>query len=117
MPTDERKRGIRRDLGLAAALVAVGLVMSGLSLAELVARERQDMAQATPGTPPLKGTPAPENNEPAESKPGGTRPTTPPPEPARPDPQAEKEGVRPVLPPAPAEKMAPPIKEPPIKDK
>jgi hypothetical protein len=114
---DERKRGIRRDLGLAAALIAVGLVVSGLSLAELVARERKDVAQATPGTPPLRGTPAPENNIPAESKPGGVRPTTPPPEPARPDPQAEKRGARPVLPPAPAEKMAPPIKEPRINDK
>ena len=117
MPMDERKRGIRRDLGLAAALIAVGLVVSGLSLAELVARERKDMAQATPGTPPLRGTPAPENNKPAESKPGGTRPTTPPPEPARPDPQAETRGARPVLPPAPAEKMAPPIKETKINDK
>ena len=117
MPMDERKRGIQRDLGLAAALIAVGLVVSGLSLAELVARERKDMAQATPGTPPLRGTPAPENNKPAESKPGGTRPTTPPPEPARPDPQAETRGARPVLPPAPAEKMAPPIKETKINDK
>ena len=116
MPMDVRKRGIRRDLGLAAALIAVGLVVSGLSLAELLARERQDMAQATPKAPP-RGTPAPENNKPAESKPGGTRPTTPPPEPARPDPQAEKRGARPVLPPAPAEKIAPPIKEPPINDK
>ena len=44
--------------------------------------------------------------------PGGTRPTTPAPEPARPDSQAQTEGAaRPALPPAPAEKMAPPIKD------
>ena len=111
MATDKRKRGIGRDLALAAALIAAGLIMSGLSLTELLARNPQRMVQATPGTPPLQGTPAPENNKaPAESKPGGTRPTTPAPEPARPDPQAEKQGKQPALPPAPAEKMAPPIK-------
>ena len=67
------------------------------------------MAQATQ---PLQGTPAPDDQSktPAESKPGGERPTTPPPEPARPDPQTQ--GVaKPALPPAPAEKIAPPIKE------
>jgi hypothetical protein len=66
----------------------------------------------TPGTPPLKGTPAPDdNNKPAESKPGGTRPTDPAPEPAHPAPEAEKKGAKQALPPAPAEKIAPPIKE------
>jgi hypothetical protein len=84
--------------------------MSGLSLAALMARDRHEMAQATRGTPPLQGTPAPaDSNKPAESKPGGTRPTTPAPEPAHPDPQAQKEGAQQALPPAPAEKMAPPI--------
>jgi hypothetical protein len=107
MPTNERKRGIRRDLGLAAVLIATGLVISGLSAADLLANRPQRFAE---GTPPLQGTPAPENtNKPAESKPGGTRPTTPAPEPARPDPQAQKEGAKPALPPAPAEKVAPPI--------
>ena len=66
----------------------------------------------TSGTPPLKGTPAPgDNNKPAEAKPGGTRPTDPAPEPANPGPQAEKKGAKQVLPPAPAEKIAPPIKQ------
>lgn len=84
--------------------------MSGLSLADIVARGPQYLAENTPGTPPLQGTPAPsESSKPAESKPGGTRPTTPAPEPARPDPQAQKEGAKPALPPAPAEKVAPPI--------
>jgi hypothetical protein len=117
MPTDEQ-REIRRDKGLAAALIAAGTLMAGISLAMLIVREPERMAQAvqgttqgmTPGTPPLQGTPAPESsNTPAESKPGGTRPTTPAPEPAHPNPQAQNEGVKPALPPAPAEKMAPPI--------
>jgi hypothetical protein len=109
MPTDERKTSIKRHLALAAALVAAGFVMSGLSLAEIVARP-QHLAENTPGTPPLQATPAPaQSSKPAESKPGGTRPTTPAPQPARPDPQAQKEGVKPALPPAPAEKVAPPI--------
>jgi hypothetical protein len=117
MPMDEEKREIRRDKGLAAVLLAAGVLMAGISLAMLIAREPQHMAQVTPGTPPLQGTPAPEtSNKPAESKPGGTRPTTPAPEPAHPDPQAQREGVKPALPPAPAEKMAPPI-NPPAKDK
>ena len=118
MPTDEQKREIRRDMRLAAVLIAAGTLIAGVSLATLIAREPDHMAQATqettqettPGTPPLQGTPATENsNEPAESKPGGTRPTTPAPEPAHPDPQAQSEGAKPALPLAPAEKMAPPL--------
>ena len=114
MSTDEQMREIRRDKGLAAVLLAAGTLMAGISLATLIVHdpERQtQLAEATtPGTPPLQGTPAPATNDkPAESKPGGTRPTTPAPEPARPDSQAQSEGVKPALPPAPAEKMAPPI--------
>lgn len=114
MPVDEQKQDIGRDRGLAAVLIAAGTLIAGISLATLVARDPQQMAQAVqgtnPGTPPLQGTPAPaESHKPAESKPGGTRPTTPAPEPAQPDPQAQNEGVKPALPPAPAEKMAPPI--------
>ena len=94
-------------------LIAAGTLMAGISLATLIANDPQRMAEAqgvTPGTPPLQGTPAPDNsNKPAESKPGGTRPTTPAPEPAQPDPKAQSEGAKPALPPAPAEKMAPPI--------
>jgi hypothetical protein len=96
------------DVLLAAMLVVAGLVTSGLSLAEIKAREGQQLAQATP---PLQGTPAPaESSTPAESKPGGTRPTTPAPEPARPDQEAQKEGAKAALPPAPAEKVAPAMK-------
>ena len=110
----DRKR-IRRDLWLATMLVTAGLVTVGLSLAELRAQNRMHMAQAT-GTPgqPLQATPSPTSsptNTPAELMPGGTRPTTPAPEPAQPSAEAQKEGAKPALPPAPAEKMAPPIKD------
>jgi hypothetical protein len=109
MPADERERAYRKDLLLASALVAAGLVLSGLSLVQLVSRNPQ-LAQATQ---PLQSspTPNPQNSAPAESKPGGERPTTPAPEPARPDIQAQKSGAAPALPPAPAEKTAPPIRE------
>ncbi|HET6839365.1 MAG TPA: hypothetical protein VFH41_06470, partial [Bradyrhizobium sp.] len=73
---------------LASAMVAVGLTISVLSLIELLAREPQHIAQATQ---PLQSSPASEAQEklPAESKPGGVRPTTPAPEPARPDEEAQ----------------------------
>ena len=92
---------------LASALVAAGLAVSGVSLMQIAARNPQ-MAQATP---PLQSSPPPADQDkpPAESKPGGERPTTPAPEPARPDAEAQKAGARPALPPAPAEKTAPPI--------
>jgi hypothetical protein len=115
MPPDDLKRSVRSDLWLATMLFAAGLVTIGFSLAELRAESRTQMAQAT-GTPgqPLQATPNPSptpSNTPAESTPGGTRPTNPAPEPARPSAEAQKEGAKPVLPPAPAEKMAPPIPE------
>jgi hypothetical protein len=107
MADDDKNIG-KSDYWLAAALIAAGLVTSALSLAEIKAQGRQQVAQATQ---PLQGTPAPDNKEPAEAKPGGTRPTTPAPEPARPDQQAQQEGAKPALPPAPAEKVAPPMKD------
>jgi hypothetical protein len=106
MNPDQRKRAYRIDMLLASAMVAVGLGISGVAVTELSAGDRQ-VAQATQ---PLQSSPstAP-NNAPAESKPGGARPTTPAPEPATPDAQAQKDGAQPVLPPAPAEKVAEPI--------
>jgi hypothetical protein len=94
---------------LASALIVAGFAISGLSLLQIAVGDRQ-LAQATQ---PLQSspTPPPRNNAPAESKPGGDRPTTPAPEPARPDLQTQKEGAKPALPPAPAEKMAPPIQQ------
>jgi len=103
---------LRKELLVAAALVGAGLVMSALSLTEIRATHPQVAGgQVAQGTPPLQSSPPSKNDAPAESKPGGTRPTTPAPEPARPDVEAQKEGAKPALPPAPAEKMAPPIKD------
>jgi hypothetical protein len=87
-------------------LIAAGIAISTLSLTQVEARDRVRLAQATP-TPQT----SPSVEKPAESKPGGTRPTTPAPEPAQPNPAAQNEGAKPVLPPAPAEKVAPPIQE------
>ena len=110
MPADARKSAYRRELLLAASLVAAGVVISGLSLAEIKATNSAQLAQAT--QPLQSSPPEPQRNDaPAESKPGGDRPTTPAPEPARPDAEAQKSGAQPALPPAPAEKTAPPIKE------
>jgi hypothetical protein len=108
--TDNRKRTLRRDLVFASVMLVTGVAMSAFSLAEIAASHPQQLAQ---GTPPLQGTPAPSdsNKAPADSKPGGERPTTPAPEPARPDAKAQQEGAQPALPPAPAEKTAAPIKE------
>jgi hypothetical protein len=109
------KRAIGQQFGLAALLLIAGLAIAGFSLAEIHAQNQTQTAQAT-GTPgqPLQATPAPSpttSSPPAESKPGGQRPTTPAPEPATPDAQAQQQGAKPALPPAPAEKMAPPIPE------
>src|SRR5215831_9658827 len=112
MAQQETQR-LRRDLTIASLLFATGVVVCALSLMQIRAENRfrvaQEMAQATQ---PLQGTPAPgdQTRTPAESKPGGDRPTTPPPEPARPDPQTQG-AAKPALPQAPAEKMAPTIKE------
>lgn len=114
MPASERndnarKRNARQDLAIATVIVAVGMVMSGVSLLQL-AQGNAEIAQVNPPqTSPV--TPADRRDGPAEAKPGGTRPTTPAPEPARPDADARKAGAQPALPPAPAEKVAPPIQE------
>jgi len=92
-------------------MALAAILVSGVSSAPLRAQNQQ-LSADTPGTPPLKGTPAPDdNNKPAEAKPGGTRPTDPAPEPATPSAEAERKGAKQALPPAPAEKIAPPIKE------
>ena len=106
--TGNDKPRLKRDLMIACSLFAAGVVVSGLSLAQIRAESRTQMAQATP---PLQGTPSDDQNKPAEAKPGGDRPTTPAPEPARPEPQTQGVATKPALPAAPAEKIAPPIKE------
>jgi hypothetical protein len=107
MSPDVGKRTYTKDMLLASAMVVAGLALCGASLAQLRA-ENPQMAQATQ---PLQSSPAPQPNQPAESKPGGERPTTPAPEPARPDTEAQKAGAPSALPPAPAEKTAAPIKD------
>jgi hypothetical protein len=110
MPLNDRKRIYRRDMLLASAMLVAGLLLCALSISQI---------KATPGNPrvaqatqPLQSSPAPaETTPPAEAKPGGERPTTPAPQPARPDAEAQKAGATAVLPPAPAEKTAPPIKD------
>jgi hypothetical protein len=108
MNPNPRNRASRRDFLLASLLVTAGLVLSGLSLIEL-AKGNVHMAQATQ---PLQASPpAAPNGEPAESKPGGARPTTPAPEPAQPNAAAQTTGAASALPLAPAEKIAPPIQQ------
>ena len=103
MASINSKRTLRRDLLLAAGLFGLGALVAIISLTEIKAGHLDQMAQATPSPEP--------SAKPAESKPGGTRPTTPAPEPARPEPAAQQEGAKPALPPAPAEKVAPPMEK------
>jgi hypothetical protein len=107
MATD-KQRSYRKDILIASTLFVGGLVISCASLAQIAARESRELAQATQ---PLQSSPPEPQTRPAESKPGGERPTTPAPEPARPDAEAQKAGAQPALPPAPAEKTAPPVQQ------
>ena len=110
MRSDEQNRVGKGDWLIAAALIAAGTAISALSLAEIRANQPPaQLAQATQPTP--SSPPDAQKDVPAESKPGGTRPTTPAPEPARPDTDAQKAGAQPALPPAPAEKTGTPIKD------
>ncbi len=106
MTFSERRRVDRRDFVIATLVIALGLTVTGVSLLQLTSqREPQQFAQVRKDQSGQgDGT-----NAPAESKPGGVRPTTPPPQPARPDADAQNKGAKPALPPAPAEKSAPPI--------
>src|SRR5712671_3971769 len=110
MAPDDRKRSYRRDMLLAGVMVVAGFAMSGISATQLLHTRHQEMAQATQ---PLQSTPGAETkpSAPAEPATTGARPNDIPPEPARPDPNAQKAGATPALPPAPAEKTAAPIKE------
>lgn len=110
MPAGERKLSSKSEWLIAATLIAAGTAMVAASIVEIKANQpQQQLAQATQPTPSLP--PEAQKDIPADSKPGGERPTTPAPEPARPDPGAQKAGAQPALPPAPAEKTAPPIRE------
>ncbi|MGB3045869.1 MAG: hypothetical protein WBB98_22050 [Xanthobacteraceae bacterium] len=106
MIASQKQRIARRDFVLAAMAIAAGLTVTGAAMLQLTVRnEPQHFAQAQTTQPDQSD----KTNAPAESKPGGTRPTTPPPQPARPDADAQNKGAKPALPPAPAEKSAPPV--------
>jgi hypothetical protein len=110
MSPDEKRQANRIDLVFSALLIAGGLALSGMSLRQLAASGQIQLAQTTQPSESSPSVPAGKSDGPAESTPGGTRPTTPAPEPARPDADAQKAGAKPALPPAPAEKMGEPIK-------
>jgi len=105
----QKNSAFRLDLVLAAIMVATGLAFAGLGW--LQSSARKEIAQATVPNSETPQAPAGKADGPAESKPGGTRPTTPPPEPARPDEQQRKAGQTPALPPAPAEKIGEPVRK------
>lgn len=114
-PRNEERRtahGLNhRERTIGTALLVLGLAIAGGALMK-VPHEQFHMAQASSDTP----------SGPADAKPGGTRPTTPAPEPAQPQAApGQTTGSAPLtsqdrppevgkpLPPAPAEKVAPPI--------
>lgn len=113
MTPNQKKNAARLDYILAGTMVAMGLLMAGLSLTQLSARNSRVAQVTQPVTPDSAAPqiPAGKDSGPAESTPGGTRPTTPAPEPARPDADAQKAGSVPALPAAPAEKMGEPVQK------
>lgn len=100
---------LRKQLVLAAlALVAVSGMSTSATARLTLTPPPARLAQATP---PLQSTPGAESKPAAPSEPAttGQRPQATPPQPARPDAEARDAGAKPALPPAPAEKVAPPI--------
>ena len=92
MKPEDDKRTNRTNFILSAILIAGGLILSGLSLMQLSSRSQIQFAQTTqPESQP--SVPAGKGDGPADSKPGGTRPTTPAPEPARPDAEHHRTGA------------------------
>lgn len=115
MISRETQRTIRKDFILSALLVACGLAVTGISIMHLKAGNQTarpfEMAQTAQPSQDMPVIVPGKDNGPAESKPGGTRPTTPAPEPATPDADAQKAGAQPALPPAPAEKIGEPVQK------
>lgn len=108
MPATKTTRTFRREMVIASAMVVTGFGISLMALTQIAPAHGQMMAQATP---PLQSTPGAESkpSAPAEPATTGQRPHDTPPQPARPDAEARDAGAKPALPPAPAEKTAPPI--------
>jgi hypothetical protein len=117
MSFDDRKCARRNSLLFVGVTIASTLAVSGMSQARPANADMQ-MAQATA---PLQSTPGAETKPSAPADPTTTgtdsRPSGIAPQPAHPDPAAQREGATPALPPAPAEKIAPPIQDSPIKDR
>jgi hypothetical protein len=117
MSSDDRKRACRNGLLFVGVAIASILALSGVSQARSANADMR-MAQATA---PLQSTPGAETkpSSPAEPATTGTdtRPSGIAPQPAHPDPAAQREGATTALPAAPAEKIAPPIQDSPIKDR
>ena len=111
MRANDRQREYRREMLFASALIAAGLAVSVLALSALNARDPLQIAQATPPTQSTPGAETKPSGPPSDPPTTGQRPSDVAPQPARPDPEAQKSGVQPALPPAPAEKVAPPIRE------
>ncbi|QUS41734.1 hypothetical protein RPMA_24940 [Tardiphaga alba] len=96
---------------IAVAAILAGSSISSSAMARLTLNPPPDrLAQATQ---PLQSTPGAANKPAAPAEPGttGQRPHDTPPQPARPDADARDAGAKPALPPAPAEKTAPPINQ------
>ena len=116
---EQKRRALREDWLVGVVMLVAGLAIAGTAL-------HQTRPQ---GTMHAQTAPQPTTGAPAESKPGDARPMTPAPEPARPQNndgsgQGKTTGTSPQmppassdrppvtgtpLPPAPAEKTAPPI--------
>ena len=111
MPADKRRREYHWDMMAAFALIAVGLVVSVMALTQIASDDSVQIAQATPPTQSTPGAETKPSGPPPEPPTTGQRPSDVPPQPARPDLDAQKQGAQPALPPAPAEKVAPPIRE------
>ena len=114
---DERKdqTADRRERRIGTALLVLGLLVAGGALVKIQKEDayREHVAQAQTTVPSTQNS-----VKPAEAEPGGTRPTTPAPQPATPQAKpGETTGAVPSttpstgtpLPPAPAEKVAPPL--------
>ena len=113
---DKGQMSMRHERMLGVVLLVAGLMIAGAAVSRMGGKGSACTPQATP--------PATSRRQARQSTPGGTRPTTPAPEPARPQnnegsttgtaPASPSTGDRPPvtgtpLPPAPAEKTAPPI--------
>lgn len=126
-----KRKIIRRDYMLGAAMLVAGLAIVGVAVIQMGA-EAVMQAQATPPASTSQSTspPPPPSTPPSstqDEKPAEARPTTPAPEPARPQPTPDATpnsppnattggsatGAAPpaALPPAPAEKLGEPLKK------